>query len=69
MNDFESNLHIYNPQYVESIRALQPQLTDEFLDTLVVAYKTLLVDQEYFGVPEFIKELFYYVGKQAPELE
>lgn len=49
----------------DRIAALRPKLTDEFLATLVEAYKISLFDD--FEVDGFISQLFQIAGKERPE--
>jgi hypothetical protein len=48
---------------------LRPQLTDEFLATLVDAARTCGWMEDYIAVEDFVKWAFNVVDKKAPSLE
>jgi hypothetical protein len=47
---------------------LKPLLTDEFLTTLATAARTYGNDGDWPAVEEFVNEMFYWAGKEKPDL-
>ena len=58
----------YKQEYEKLSNELQPKLTDDFLETLVQAAKTIGWLVDYFEVEHFVEEVFGVADKKCPDL-